>query len=87
MRVEEITLESVTIEPEDGHADASVYDTVTFRIFPDGHPNSFRVPVSVNADQYPAEAIEDHARFVFHRLMRALAAATKDWDKLDPRPM
>lgn len=86
MRIEEITLESVTIEPEGGHPDASVYDTVTFRVFDPQHPNSFRIPVSVNADQYPSEAIEDHARFVFHRLVRALADATRDWDSYDPRP-
>lgn len=86
MRIEEVTLESVTVEDEDGHADRSIYDTVTFRIFPPDHPNSFRIPVSVNADQYPPEAIEDHARFVFHRLVRALAEATREWDELDPRP-
>jgi hypothetical protein len=87
MRIEEITLETVTVEPENGHRDRSLYDTVTFRVFPEGHPNSFRVPVSVNTDQYPSEVVEDHARFMFHRLIRALAEATKEWDAFDPRPM
>jgi hypothetical protein len=87
MRIEEVTLEEVTVEPEGGHRDRAVYDTVTFRVFPAGHPNSFRVPVPVNTDQYPPEAIEDHARFMFHRLIRAVAEATRDWDALDPRPL
>jgi hypothetical protein len=86
MRIEEVTLETVTIEPEGGHRDRSVYDTVTFRVFPPDHPNSFRVPVSVNTEQCPSEAVEDQARFVFHRLIRAVAEATREWDALDPRP-
>ena len=87
MRKEEVTLEKVTVEPEDRHHDRSLYDTVSFRVFPADHPNSFIVPVPVNTDQYPAEQIEDHARFTFHRLIRAVAEATKDWDALDPRPL
>lgn len=87
MRVEEVSLESIAIEPEGGHKGTAVYDTVLFRVFDRGHPNSFVVPVSVNTDQYPAEEIEGHARFVFHRLMKAVAEATKDWDRLDPRPL
>jgi hypothetical protein len=87
MRIEEVTLETITVEPEDGHADNAVYDTVVFRVFPADHPNSFRVPVSVNTEQYPAEAVEDHARFMFHRIIRAVAEATRDWDALDPRPL
>jgi len=87
MRSEEINLESVAVERPDGHADLATYDTVTFRVFPAGHPNCFRVPISVNADQYPPDEVEAHARFVFHRIMKALAKATADWDRLDPRPL
>ncbi len=87
MRIEEINLEAVSVEAEGGHTDRSVYDTVTFRVFPRGHPNSFCVPVPVNTDQYPAEAVEDHARFMFHRLIRAVAEATRPWDAFDPRPL
>lgn len=87
MRREEITLESISIEPEGLHGDGSVYDTIVFRVFDKDHPNSFTVPISVNTDQYAAREIEGHARFVFHRIMRAVTEATRAWDDLDPRPL
>ncbi|MDB5460637.1 MAG: hypothetical protein JWO72_2378 [Caulobacteraceae bacterium] len=87
MRCEEITLVSLEVEAPDVHGDLGTYETVTFRVLPADHPNSFVVPISVNIDQYPTEQIESQARFVFHRMMRALAGATSDWDRLDPRPL
>ena len=87
MRPEEVTLESISIEHPDGHRDQAVYDTVRFRVFPPDHPNSFVVPISVNTDQYGQGEVERHARFGFHRILRSLAEATREWDRLDQRPM
>jgi hypothetical protein len=86
MRPEEVTLESISIEGRRGHRDQAVYDTVCFRIFPPDHPNSFVVPISVNTGQYGKDEVERQARFVFHRILRSLAEATQEWDRLDQRP-
>lgn len=84
MRPEEITLESVQPERPDQHPDLATYRTATFRVLPADHPNSFVVPISVNLDQYGPSEIEEQARRVFHRLMRALAQATQGWDQDAP---
>lgn len=83
MRPEEITLQSIRIERPDRHPDLATYQTATFRVLPPDHPNSFVVPVSVNLDQYGPDEVEEQARFVFHRLMRALAETTQAWDRRD----
>lgn len=84
MRTEEIRLESVQLEWPDQHPDLATYRTVTFRVLPAGHPNSFLVPISVNLDQYGPDEVEDQARFVFHRLAQALAEATQGWNRALP---
>jgi hypothetical protein len=81
MRPEEITVETIDIEPPGLHPDLSSYETVVFRVLPAGHPNSFTVPISVNLSQFPAQEAQAHARLVFHRLMRSLGQATQDWDR------
>ncbi len=83
MRQEEITVETIDVEPGHLHPDHSAYETVVFRVLPADHPNSFTVPVSVNLSQYPATQAQGQARLVFHRLMRALAEATASWDTAD----
>lgn len=80
MRIEQITVETIDIEPPHRHPDASPYETVVFRVLSPDHPNSFTVPVSVNLSQAPAQDAQRQARFVFHRLMRALAEASAPWD-------
>lgn len=57
--------------------------TVTFRILEEGHPNSFLVPVMVNVEQIDLSAVTNHARYVFHHLMRALSESTRSWEGLD----
>lgn len=84
MRIEEITVETVAIEPPHRHPDASSYETVVFRVLPPDHPNSFTVPVSVNLSQVGAQDAQRQARFIFHRLMRALAEASAPWDRGTP---
>jgi hypothetical protein len=79
MLAEEITVQTIHIEPPGVHPDASTYETITFRVLPQEHPNSFTVPVSVNLDQFPASQAQAQARRVFHDLMTALANATRDW--------
>jgi hypothetical protein len=81
MRPEEITLESIEVERPDQHPDLATYRTAAFRILPADHPNSFVVPISVNLDQYTPEEVETQARFIFHRLMHALAQATQGWNR------
>jgi hypothetical protein len=83
MRVEEITVEAIDIEAPGRHPDLSTYETVVFRVFPDDHPNSFTVPISVNLDQFPAQEAQAQARRVFHGLMSALAKASATWDAAD----
>lgn len=83
MRIEEITVETIDVEPPNTHRDLSPYETVIFRVLPADHPNSFTVPVSVNLSQFGAHDAQVQARFVFHRLMRALAEATAPWDRSD----
>jgi hypothetical protein len=83
MRVEEITVETIDIEPPGGHADLSTYETVVFRVLPAEHPNSFTVPISVNLSQVSAHEAQAHARMVFHHLMRSLGEATAVWDVSD----
>lgn len=83
MRIEEITVEAIAVEPPNAHHDLSPYETVVFRVLPADHPNSFTVPVSVNLSQYGAHDAQGQARFVFHRLMRALAETTAAWDRHD----
>jgi hypothetical protein len=80
MRVEEITVETIDIEPPGRHPDLSTYETVVFRVLPSDHPNSFTVPISVNLDQFPASEAQAQARRIFHGLMSALAKATSAWD-------
>jgi hypothetical protein len=84
MRPEDITVETIDIEPPGLHADLSPYETVVFRVLPASHPNSFTAPISVNLSQFPAQEAQAHARFVFHRLMRSLSQATQDWDRAEP---
>jgi hypothetical protein len=86
MRVEEITVETIDVEPPGLHADLSSYETVIFRVLPADHPNSFTVPISVNLSQFSAHEAQAQARFVFHRLMGALAQATAAWDKASEQP-
>jgi hypothetical protein len=81
MRIEEISLESTDIERPDRHPDLATYKTVTFRILPQVHPNSFVVPISVNLDQFTPEEISTQARFIFHQLIKSVAAATANWDR------
>lgn len=83
MRIEEITVETIDVEAPNTHRDLSAYETVVFRVLPADHPNSFTVPVSVNLSQFGAQDAQGHARFVFHRLMRALADATAPWDRAE----
>jgi len=59
------------------------YATVTFRVLEKGHPNSFTVPVLVNVEQVDASALTNHARYVFHHLMRTLSESTLSWEGLD----
>ncbi len=79
-----ITLDHIHIETvqhdgerRDGQA------IVTFRILEDGHPNSFTVPVPINCSQIDPSAVTNHARFVFHHLMRTLSESTRSWEGLD----
>ena len=81
MRIEEISLESTGIERPDRHPDLATYETVTFRILPQAHPNSFVVPISVNLDQFTPEEISTQVRLIFHQLIKSVAAATADWDR------
>jgi len=81
MRQEEITVETIDVEPAHLHHDQATYETVVFRVLPADHPNSFTVPISVNLSQFPATDAQAQARFVFHRLMQSLAEATASWDK------
>ena len=74
-----IHIESIAPETTPGHADASTYATVTFRVLERGHPNSFLVPVSVNTGQFGQDDVEQQARYVFHHLMRTLADSTGAW--------
>jgi hypothetical protein len=80
MRVEEITVERIDIEPPGAHADLSTYETVVFRVLPADHPNSFTVPISVNLSRVSAHEAQAHARKVFHHLMRSLGQATATWN-------
>lgn len=83
MRLEEITVETIDVEAPNIHHDASPYETILVRVLPADHPNSFTVPISVNLNQFGAHHAQAHARFVFHRLMGALAQATTPWDRAD----
>jgi hypothetical protein len=83
MRPEEITVETIDVEPPGSRSDLSPYETVIFRVLPADHPNSFTVPISVNLSQFGVQEAQAQARFVFHRLMRSLAEATGAWDKAD----
>jgi hypothetical protein len=74
-----IHIEDVQLE---GHSKAG-YATVTFRVLEEGHPNSFTVPVLVNVEQVDASALTNHARYVFHHLMRTLSDSTRTWEGLD----
>jgi len=82
IRQEHIHIDSVSPETTPGHDDASHYVTVVFRVLDRDHPNSFQVPVSVNVDQFADGDVEQHARRVFHHLMRTLAETTCDWEAL-----
>lgn len=86
IREEHIHIDSISPEAAPGHDDASRYVTVVFRVLDEGHPNSFKVPVSVNIDQFAEGDVERHARHVFHHLMRTLSETTSAWEAL-PRTM
>lgn len=83
IRQEHIHIDSISPETSPGHEDASRYVTVVFRVLDRDHPNSFQVPVSVNVDQFDDGDVEQHARYVFHHLMRTLAETTSAWRALD----
>jgi len=57
--------------------------TVTFRVLEKDHPNSFLVPVPVNTAQIDESALTNHARYVFHHLMKTLSETTRHWEGLD----
>ena len=59
------------------------YATVTFRVLEKDHPNTFVVPVPINTAQIDASALTNHARYVFHHLMRTLSETTRSWEGLD----
>ena len=74
IHVDEVKLEG---SAKDGYA------TVTFRVLEKDHPNSFVVPVPVNLSQVDPSALTNHARYVFHHLMRTLSETTRNWETLD----
>ncbi len=79
-----ISLDHIHIE--DVRCDAAPvtgYATVTFRVLEDGHRSSFLVPVQVNVGQVDESALTNHARYVFHHLMRSLSESTRSWEGLD----
>lgn len=80
IRQEHIHIDSILPEAAPGHDDASRYVTVVFRVLDPDHPNSFKVPVSVNIDQFDEGDVERHARHVFHHLMRTLSETTSAWE-------
>jgi hypothetical protein len=59
------------------------YARVTFRVLDKDHPNTFVVPVLVNTSQIDPSALTNHARYVFHHLMRTLSETTRTWEALD----
>jgi hypothetical protein len=74
IHVEDVQLQSAG---KDGYA------TVSFRVLEKDHPNTFVVPVLVNTAQIDASALTNHARYVFHHLMRTLSETTRSWEALD----
>jgi hypothetical protein len=79
-----ITLDHIHVEEVKLNSSAKEgYATVTFRVLEEDHPNTFLVPVLVNMAQIDASALTDHARYVFHYLMRTLSETTRDWESLD----
>ena len=74
IHVEDVQLQGVA---KDGYA------MVTFRVLEKDHPNSFLVPVPVNTTQIDESALTNHARYVFHHLMRTLSETTRNWETLD----
>ena len=79
-----ISLDHIHIE--DIRRDGAVgrgHAVVTFRVLDSDHPNCFTVPVQINEAQVDPSALTNHARFVFHHLMRSLAESTRSWEGLD----
>lgn len=79
-----ITLDHIHVEDVklQGAAKAG-HAMVTFRVLEKDHPNSFLVPVLVNLAQIDESALTNHARWVFHHLMRTLSETTRSWETLD----
>ena len=79
-----ITLDHIHVEDVQLHGvGKDGYATVTFRILEKDHPSTFLVPVLVNTTQIDASALTNHARYVFHYLMRTLSETTRGWEALD----
>ena len=79
-----ITLDHIHVEDVQLHgAGKDGYAVITFRVLEKGHPNTFLVPVLVNTTQIDASALTNHARYVFHHLMRTLSETTRSWEGLD----
>ena len=79
-----ITLDHIHVEDVKLNGSArDGYATVTFRVLEEDHPNTFLVPVLVNMAQIDSSALTNHARYVFHHLMRTLSETTRNWETLD----
>jgi hypothetical protein len=79
-----ITLDHIHVEDVQLQGAAKEgYATVTFRVLEKDHPNTFLVPVLVNMTQIDSSALTNHARYVFHHLMRTLSETTRGWETLD----
>lgn len=77
--LDHIHIEDIRRDDEAGRGQA----VVTFRVLERGHPNSFTVPVPINEAQVDSSALTNHARWVFHHLMRSLSESTRSWENLD----
>ena len=78
-----ITLDHIHVDEVQLEGPKQGYATVTFRVLEKDHPNSFVVPVLVNMTQVDPSALTNHARYVFHHLMRTLCETTRNWESLD----
>jgi hypothetical protein len=79
-----ITLDHIHVEDVQPQSPVkNGYATITFRVLEKDHPNSFVVPVLVNTSQIDSSALTNHARYVFHHLMRTLSETTRSWEALD----
>lgn len=77
--LDHIHIDDIRREGADGRGHA----VVTFRVLDSGHPSSFTVPVQINEAQVDPSALTNHARWVFHHLMRSLSESTRSWEGLD----